>query len=473
VEPGDVLGGRYQLVERVGAGGAGEVWRALDESLDRTVAVKVLRPELAQDQGTIRRFSTEARIMARLNHPGIAAVYDFGQEPDGTAYLVMRFVPGEALRSIVERNGSISVELTMDVVAEAAEALACAHDADVIHRDVKPGNLMVRANGSVVLTDFGIARAAGNDLTGAGLVLGTARYLAPEQATGEELTPAVDIYALGVTAYECLTGRPPFDGSNPIEVAMRHVDTTAPPLPKTLPAPVRALVSAMMSKDPDRRPTALEVADAARLAAESGTEPELPTGGRTWEKQRRKILAGAAAGVAAVLVSFALTAFGNSGTPPQGKGVENVPIGGGLGMARAATPDSSNAPLLPPVITPGPTSSGRVGPQFPLPVTSRSNTPRPGQPTAGATPTAGTPPTTPPATPTASATPGPIMVTVPSVMGKTEAEASAAIVAANLTPVVAYSDGPQCVVISQVPSGGELPEHSPVTITVERDASCA
>jgi serine/threonine-protein kinase len=474
VEPGNTLGGRYQLVERVGAGGAGEVWRALDEMLDRTVAVKVLRPDLAQDSGTVRRFAAEARIMARLNHPGIAAVFDFGKDPDGTAYLVMRFVQGEALRAMVERSGSIPVAQTMDVVAAAAAALAAAHEADIIHRDVKPGNLMVRADGSVVLTDFGIARAAGNDLTGAGLVLGTARYLAPEQAAGEELTPAIDIYALGVTAYECLTGRPPFDGPNPVEVAMRHIESTAPPLPKTLPEPVRALVSAMMSKDPERRPTASEVAEAARGAAEAGFEPEFAKPGG-WEKQRRKILAGAAAGVTAVLASFALTAFGNSGAPP-GKSVDSVPIGGGLGMARAATPDNSNAPLLPPVITPGQTSPGRVLPAYPLPPANRGSTAvPPGGPPGGTSPTAGTPPTTPAPDPTpAPSSPPPPLVTVPNVVGMLEADAVAAIVAANLAPNVAYVDsacrgGP---VTAQVPESGEVAPNSQVTITVGKAATC-
>jgi serine/threonine-protein kinase len=171
---------------------------------------------------------------------------------------------------------------------------------------------MVREDGDVMLTDFGIARAAGNDLTGAGLVVGTACYIAPEQAAGRELTPAVDIYSLGVTAYECLTGRPPFLGDNPMEVARQHITSTPRPLPSTLPRPVRDLVGAMLAKDPARRPTAAAVAAAARVAAAGQVAPQRRW---DWDQRRRGVLVGAVTGVTLVLATAALAAFGPGAAP--------------------------------------------------------------------------------------------------------------------------------------------------------------
>ncbi|GAA3092417.1 serine/threonine-protein kinase [Nonomuraea salmonea] len=237
IMPETVLAGRYRLLSRLGSGGHGEVWRALDVLLDRVVAVKTVRAGLDGDAAA--RFHAEARSMATVEHPGVVGVFDYGiADVDGrrTPYLVMKYLDGEPLHLLLERRGRISAGATMDLVAQTAEALQAAHDAGVVHRDVKPGNLIVRADGSVVLTDFGIARAAeGHKLTASGIVLGTATYCAPEQAEGAEPSAAMDVYALGVVAYECLSGRPPFHGDNAVAIALQHVHDPPPPLPADVP----------------------------------------------------------------------------------------------------------------------------------------------------------------------------------------------------------------------------------------------
>lgn len=254
-----VLGDRYTLVDRIAAGGMGEVWRARDERLGRVVAVKLLRPEYADDPAFRARFRAEAQHAAKLSHPGIASVYDYGETRDGLAYLVMEHIDGEPLSALLARGGPLSPDRALDVIGQAALALDVAHRAGVIHRDVKPGNLLVRTNPDgrliVTVTDFGIARAtAGTTLTQTGVVLGTARYLSPEQAARRPVTGASDVYALGVVGYECLAGAPPFAGDSPVAIAMAHVHELPPALPATVPEPVRALIGAALRKDPATRP---------------------------------------------------------------------------------------------------------------------------------------------------------------------------------------------------------------------------
>ncbi|MBX6166061.1 MAG: serine/threonine protein kinase, partial [Thermobispora bispora] len=275
VAQGTTLAGRYRLDARLGAGGMGEVWRGEDTVLARTVAVKVLLPGRLNEPGFAVRFQNEARAMATINHPGVVDVYDYGvtEVPgDGpTAFLVMRFVDGEPLDRLLTRLGRIGPEPTMDLIAQAASALQAVHDSGIVHRDVKPGNLLVRSDGTLVLTDFGIARAEGGSrLTDAGMVLGTAAYCAPEQAEGYPVTPAVDIYALGVVAYECLAGHRPFDGDSPVAIALKHIRDQPPPLPPDVPGPVRAVVERAMAKDPAHRwPSAEAMSQAARQAIEA------------------------------------------------------------------------------------------------------------------------------------------------------------------------------------------------------------
>jgi tRNA A-37 threonylcarbamoyl transferase component Bud32 len=267
-----LLADRYRLVERIAVGGMGEVWRAQDVVLDRIVAVKTLRDEYLDNEDFRARFRAEARHAARLTHPGIASVHDFGEAP-GEAWLVMELVDGEPLSAVLRREGALSVDRTLDVLAQTAAALHAAHEGGVIHRDVKPGNLLVAPDGVVKVTDFGIAAATGTaPLTETGLVLGTAHYLSPEQASGRSGSPASDVYSLGVVGYECLAGRRPFAGDSAVAIAMGHLHQPVPPLPEAVPPAVRALVLRALAKDPaDRFSDALELSgQASRLRAALG-----------------------------------------------------------------------------------------------------------------------------------------------------------------------------------------------------------
>ena len=274
ISPGVTLGGRYRLDERIAGGGMGDVWRGTDEVLGRTVAVKILLPALLDEPGFAERFRGEARTMATINHPGVVDVYDYGSDQQ-LAFLVMEYVEGDALSRTLSRVGRLTPARTMALVAQAADALQAAHANGIVHRDVKPGNLLVRPNGTLVLTDFGIARSAlVGQLTVAGSVLGTASYISPEQASGEVATPASDVYALGVVAYQCLSGHRPFDGATPIEIAMKHVRETPRPLPADIPPPVRAIVDRALAKDPGARwPSASAMAAVARQAASALASP--------------------------------------------------------------------------------------------------------------------------------------------------------------------------------------------------------
>ena len=281
ISPGVTLGGRYRLDERIAGGGMGDVWRGTDEVLGRTVAVKILLPALLDEPGFAERFRGEARTMATINHPGVVDVYDYGSDQQ-LAFLVMEYVEGDALSRTLSRVGRLTPARTMALVAQAADALQAAHANGIVHRDVKPGNLLVRPNGTLVLTDFGIARSAlVGQLTAAGSVLGTASYISPEQAAGGTATAASDVYALGVVAYQCLSGHRPFDGATPIEIAMKHVRDTPRPLPADIPPSVRGIVDRALAKDPGARwPTAAAMATVARHAAAalstSAPQPSAP-----------------------------------------------------------------------------------------------------------------------------------------------------------------------------------------------------
>ncbi|MDI6099028.1 protein kinase [Actinoplanes sp. NEAU-A12] len=279
IRPGVMLGGRYRLEERIAGGGMGDVWRGTDDVLGRTVAVKILLPALLDEPGFAERFRGEARTMATINHPGVVDVYDYGSDQQ-IAFLVMEYVEGDALSRTLSRVGRLTPARTMALVAQAADALQAAHGNGIVHRDVKPGNLLVRPNGTLVLTDFGIARSAlVGQLTVAGAVLGTASYISPEQAAGDVATAASDVYALGVVAYQCLSGHRPFDGATPIEIAMKHVRETPRPLPADIPPAVRAIVERAMAKDPAARwPSASAMAAVARQAASSLTTAQQPAG---------------------------------------------------------------------------------------------------------------------------------------------------------------------------------------------------
>jgi len=264
---GAVLGERYRLDEPLATGGMGLVWRGTDLVLRRTVAVKTMLPRFGDDPGFARRFESEARIMAALHHPGLVEVYDYGVDDDGRVFLVMQCVDGEPLSQRLDA-GPLSVDETLSILSQTARALDAAHRHGIVHRDVKPANLLIEPDSTVRLVDFGIARGPATTATTAHRVVGTALYMAPEQAMARTVTAATDVYAVGAVAYHCLTGSPPFTGDNPVQVALRHLQDPVPPLSDDIPGPVRALVATALAKDPtDRFATAGELAaavDAAR-----------------------------------------------------------------------------------------------------------------------------------------------------------------------------------------------------------------
>ncbi|MBX9472101.1 protein kinase domain-containing protein [Microcella sp.] len=267
---GVTFGGRYQLLSRVAIGGMGEVWQATDLVIGRTVAIKILKEEYLGDPGFLERFRAEARHAALVNHEGIANVYDYGEE-EGSAFLVMELVPGEALSTILERERVLPADQVLDIVAQTASALHAAHQAGLVHRDIKPGNLLITPDRRVKITDFGIARIADQvPLTATGQVMGTVQYLSPEQASGHPASPSTDVYSLGIVAYEALAGRRPFTGESQVAIAMAQINEPPPELPITVAEPVRNLVFAAIAKKPAGRPASAQLFARAAEALRRG-----------------------------------------------------------------------------------------------------------------------------------------------------------------------------------------------------------
>ncbi|WP_433384789.1 protein kinase domain-containing protein [Micromonospora sp. KLBMP9576] len=431
-----VLSGRYRLDERVATGGMGDVWRGKDLVLGRQVAVKVLLPALVSDPDFIARFRAEARIMAALRHPGIVQVFDSGEDdlPDGgrADYLVMEFVTGQPLSKRIEAAGRLDVAETMAIVAQVAQALHAAHLGGIVHRDVKPSNLLVQEDGSVVLVDFGVARSTDvTSITSTNAVPGTALYMAPEQAAGRPVSGATDVYALGAVTFCCLSGGPPFTGDNPLQVAVRHLDDEPPELPRGVPEAVRALVSRALAKDPaDRFSSAAAMAEAARAAVsgptapivgapalavgelDSGTRADLPVVATATRRKRRGTLLGAAAAVLVALAGLgaALGATGRDApaveVPRTTTPVVEPSVGAEAPAEQDDAPVDRDRPFRPTGSTSRPSPSATAPPVSPQP--SRSATPSP-DPTSTSAPT-GPPPSdpptqsTPPAEPTATQT---------------------------------------------------------------------
>lgn len=322
---GLTFGGRYELQSRIAIGGMGEVWRATDLVIGRHVALKILKDEYLGDPGFLERFRAEARHAALVNHESIANVFDYGEE-EGSAYLVMELVPGEALSTILERERVLSTDKVLDIVAQTASALQAAHDAGLVHRDIKPGNLLITPDGHVKITDFGIARIADQvPLTATGQVMGTVQYLSPEQASGHPASPTTDIYSLGIVAYEALAGRRPFTGESQVAIAMSQINDAPPDLPVTVSEPVRNLVYSCIAKNAADRParaellaraaTALRRGDiAGAAAAVPGVRPEADAGSGTFTTLFEGIGVGGAGGATAA--TTVLNAAGTQATPP-------------------------------------------------------------------------------------------------------------------------------------------------------------
>jgi hypothetical protein len=461
--PALLIGDRYQLSDCIAVGGMGEVWRATDLVLGRAVAVKLLRSGCDGSEEDRARFRAEARHAGSLAHAGIARVYDYREaDPPSPSCLVMELVDGSSLSALLD-EGPMDPARTMGLIAQVAAALEAAHAAGLVHRDIKPGNLLVSQDGNVKITDFGIAYAAGSvSVTSPGTLIGTPAYLAPERAAGAPATPAADLYALGVVAYQCLTGRLPFEGE-PLAMALAHLEKPIPPLPTHVPAGVAGLVADLTAKDPRARPaSAGEVAvRAGRLrdaltgtatdppgfravaSAAPGTDTKtmpmrLPDGRgdapsgqarpRRSGRRNRRVLAGLNAVLVLAMTGGLLGAgwlfagrhgpgsvlplpterAGRSGShathPPAG------PRTGGTAGAAEIGQVGRSAAARPPSSSPTATAAGGRGPtRQPTPGVTRSpnGTPSPGRtPAPSATPTqTGTP--APSATPTQTGTPAP------------------------------------------------------------------
>ena len=354
----DVFSNRYEIQRGIARGGMAEVYLARDQLLDRPVAVKVLFAEYARDPNFVERFRREAQSAANLNHPNIVAIYDWGQER-GTYFIVMEYVRGRSLRDVVQANGPFSPRRTAEIGAEIAGALEFAHRNGVVHRDVKPGNVLITADGDVKVTDFGIARAGASEaLTQTGAVMGTAMYFSPEQAQGHAVDGRSDVYSLGVVLYEMVTGQPPFQGESPVAVAYKHVrEEPSPPSTRApdLPPDLERIVLTAMAKNPDSRyqtaddlrtdllrfvrgqppiggPVTGLVAEGAPTAAVAATQAApaaaVPDEDEERERRRKRIgaIVAAAIGVVllGVLIFLLLTGGGGGGGGAPTREVPNV-----------------------------------------------------------------------------------------------------------------------------------------------------
>src|SRR5919204_1419842 len=254
---GREVGGRYRLTAPLGEGGMSTLWRAVDQQLDREVAVKILRPQYSADPGFAARFRQEARSAASLSHPNIVSVYDYGTDPNGDIqYIVMELVEGRDLASVLHDRGRVSTDDATQVAIAVASALEAAHRRGIVHRDVKPGNILITEEGDVKVTDFGIARAVSEaSMTVTGTTLGSVHYFSPEQARGDEVTGRSDVYALGIVLYEMLAGRRPFEGDSAAGVALKRLTEDPPPPSEFQPVPagLEAIILRALARDPAQR----------------------------------------------------------------------------------------------------------------------------------------------------------------------------------------------------------------------------
>jgi len=325
--PDRVLGGRYRLQRELARGGMATVWEAEDKVLTRRVAIKVLHPHLAGDDGSRVRFRREAVAAAGLAHPHIVTTYDTGRDAE-VAYIVMELVEGITLARLLRAEGPLPVAKALDVAAQVADALACAHAHGVIHRDVKPSNILLRADGHVKVADFGIAKAgAGTDLTRTGVVMGTAKYLSPEQVSGASADAASDIYALGIVVYEMLCGTPPFVGDSDLTTALSRLTATPESLTERrpeVPPSLEAVVLRALARAPDARFRSAAEMRSSLLAVDLDHSEAVtpPTGMPAQPAPARRFPARAATAVAAVLFLVLAAVLLRSGSPEGGQGVE-------------------------------------------------------------------------------------------------------------------------------------------------------
>ncbi len=461
-----VLNGRYRLEELIGEGGMAVVYRAYDLALNRPVAVKILRAQYGSDANFLRRFEREAQAAARLVHPNIVNVYDVGRD-DGVHYIIMEYVRGQTLKHLILRHAPFRLEYAAYIVGQVAAALDYAHRQGLVHRDIKPQNILVDDQGVAKVTDFGIAKGLADvSLTEAGVGMGTVHYVSPEQARGEAATPASDIYALGVVLYEMLTGRLPFDADNPIGLAMQHVNAPPPPprqFNPDLPPQVEAIVLRALAKDPAQRyPSAGALAEAlahwreqptsvARFPPPAGRGTSEPT--RATSARRR-------------------SPRGYGATPPRALtrgdelGCATWLIGSTIliGIVALVFLAFRMVDLSPLAGEPQPSPT-------PTDVLAGATTPAPGSASPVPSPTR-TPSPTPSATPSPTPSPTPEMALVPQLLGSTLEQARAAAAVGDFQLVVEEVFDivtPAGVVFRQDPQAGTpLPKGSEIKVTVSK-----
>ena len=456
---GITFGGRYELQSRIAIGGMGEVWQATDLVIGRLVAIKILKDEYLGDPGFLERFRAEARHAALVNHEGIANVYDYGEE-EGSAYLVMELVPGEPLSAIIEREKTLSIDKVLDIIAQTSAALQAAHSAGLVHRDIKPGNMLITPEGRVKITDFGIARIADQvPLTATGQVMGTVQYLSPEQASGHPASPSTDIYSLGIVAYECLAGKRPFTGESQVAIAMAQINEEPPPLPDTIAEPVRNLVYSCIAKKPADRP-----ASSANLA-------------RAAQALRRGDLQGAAAAVPGVL------------------GTSTTPLDATVVMPRTAETGATTVLNIPDAPEPVDTTEKKKRSPWTWPLialigvlvlvlvgavvalTSGGNSPTP-DPTKSSQSASPTKSKTASPTPTGSATPTTAAINKADYVGKSLADATAALTKLNMNVnavkgTAAPSADKVGIVYDINPTGPQVPNGTTINVTYYGDLPVA
>ena len=456
---GITFGGRYELQSRIAIGGMGEVWQATDLVIGRLVAIKILKDEYLGDPGFLERFRAEARHAALVNHEGLANVYDYGEE-EGSAYLVMELVPGEPLSAIIEREKTLSIDKVLDIIAQTSAALQAAHSAGLVHRDIKPGNMLITPEGRVKITDFGIARIADQvPLTATGQVMGTVQYLSPEQASGHPASPSTDIYSLGIVAYECLAGKRPFTGESQVAIAMAQINEEPPPLPDTIAEPVRNLVYSCIAKKPSDRP-----ASSANLA-------------RAAQALRRGDLQGAAAAVPGVL------------------GTATTPLDATVVMPRTAETGATTVLNIPDAPEPVDTTEKKKRSPWTWPLialigvlvlvligavvalTSGGNSPTP-DPTKSSQSASPTKSKTASPTPTGSATPTTAAINKADYVGKSLADATAALTKLNMNVnavkgTAAPSADKVGIVYDVNPTGPQVPNGTTINVTYYGDLPVA
>ena len=251
--PGTMLQDRYEILEKIGSGGMSDVYKAKCHKLNRLVAIKVLKSEFTSDATFVSKFKMEAQAAAGLSHPNIVNIYDVVDEGD-IHFIVMELVEGITLKSYITKKGHLDVKEAIGIAIQVASGIEAAHEQHIIHRDIKPQNMLISMDGKVKVADFGIARAVSSQTMNAATVVGSVHYISPEQAQGQHATPQSDIYSLGVVAYEGLCGHRPFTGATPVDIAAAHVNNPVPPLPDSVDVQLREFVMSMLSKDPLDRP---------------------------------------------------------------------------------------------------------------------------------------------------------------------------------------------------------------------------